>query len=856
MSTTTSSNTVGFFPRQKRSENEKNKKFFEECIEAGMSMASNSDLVKDSGGVRSSKRNKIINSNLFNDIVDKTEIEKTLNPFNFNTNDFPASYRNYPLLNSRINLLCGEERKRIFNPLVTTINSDAVTNKQNILKDEFTKVYMDLVLSESTSEEVVQKRLQEFDKWKNYTYKDTNERMSNQLLRYLYHTQDIKEEFSRGFEDALIMGEEIYVIEIFGGEPRLRKANPKNISTLRSGESFKIEDSDIIVEDCYISIGEAIDRYHEFLSSRDISDIEQGYSTTGGATNKFLRPQLVNSEMINPDVYMDLTGTDPDTISRWSSYLGGAYDGDGNIRVTRVVWAGMRKIGILTYPNEMGEITKKFVPEQYPANKEEGEIVEWIWIKEWYEGTKLGADKYVKCQPCDIQLRHSDNISMSSPGIVGTIYQVNDGKGRGIMDIGRSLQYLYNTFMYKTELAFIKAKGKIGRMPLHMIPDGWSNEKWMYFAEMFGWAPEDAFNEGMQGAAKGKLSGTMNNNSPVIDLEMGNYIQSHIMFLDFIEGRVDGLTGITKQRMGAIDNRETVGGVERSVMQSSHITEKWFGLHDFTKVRALRALLEAAKIAYKNKTFSREFVMDDGTKSLLEFEYDTFINSSYSVDITNASDDYQALQALRQLGQQYLQASGSFALLAELYRSKDMITIQRKIADHEEAMQQQKQQEQQMLQQTEQQKIAAMQEVEQMKIDIQREEAQLNRELKQYEIDANNETRIMVAELGAYKFQEDLDANDNGIPDPMEIAAQSLKERDIDSKNFMKQQEVKLKERDTENKKELEERKIGLEKDKLALEEKKLAAQKQLQKQKDDAAMAREKVKAKSAKANKVVGEK
>jgi hypothetical protein len=31
--------------------------------------------------------------------------------------------------------------------------------------------------------------------------------------------------------------------------------------------------------------------------------------------------------------------------------------------------------------------------------------------------------------------------------------------------------------------------------------------------------------------------------------------------------------GITPQREGQVSNRETVGGVERSVLQSSHITE-------------------------------------------------------------------------------------------------------------------------------------------------------------------------------------------------------------------------------------------------------------------------------------------
>ena len=71
--------------------------------------------------------------------------------------------------------------------------------------------------------------------------------------------------FSRGFEDLLIAGEEIYVIDIIGGEPILRKGNPLNFYALRGGESYKIEDYDIIVEDGYLSVGETIDRFHPQL---------------------------------------------------------------------------------------------------------------------------------------------------------------------------------------------------------------------------------------------------------------------------------------------------------------------------------------------------------------------------------------------------------------------------------------------------------------------------------------------------------------------------------------------------------------------------------------------------------------
>ena len=120
------------------------------------------------------------------------------------------------------------------------------------------------------------------------------------------------------------------------------------------------------------------------------------------------------------------------------------------------------------------------------------------------------------------------------------------------------------------------------------------------------------------------------------------------------------------------------------------------------------------------------------------------------------------------------------------------------------------------------------------------QEAQID--LDRYKIDSDNQTKIAVAEISAYRGTQDLDVNDNGIPDPMEIAKDATQQRKISSDEYTKRYEQR-------QKREIENQKISLEKDKMSHES-------ELQKQKDAAAMDREKLKAKVAMANKVVGEK
>jgi hypothetical protein len=64
----------------------------------------------------------------------------------------------------------------------------------------------------------------------------------------------------------------------------------------------------------------------------------------------------------------------------------------------------------------------------------------------------------------------------------------------------------------------------------------------------------------------------------------------------------------------------------------------------------------------------------------------------------------------------------------------------------------------------------------------------LNQE--RYIAELNNETKIQVAEIQVYSRQQDLDQNNNGIPDPSEIAANALKQQELGSKMFLEQSKI------------------------------------------------------------------
>lgn len=705
---------LSLFPSQKKSIREKNDTWCKSCVESGVELVN----YTQNYGLRASFYEKQTNYDLASNILDPQDMERVVNPWKIRGADFPVEVRNYPLSKPKIDLLVGEEMKRRFDWRVVVKNDDAVSEKETLIKNKYMEVLSKHILAEQQDEQKAQEELQALNKWRLYEAQDMRERMSTQILNVLWRTEQLQYKFNRGFEDALIAGEEIYSVQIIAGEPRVTKENPLNIVSLRSGDSIFIEDSDIIIKDGYRGIGQVIDDYYDFLSAKDIEDIESG-NKLNKAISMINYP--LNSKIPIPQNYMleafGETIVVPD--ARMLNAFGGAYDTKGNIRVTQVVWKSMRKIGKKTYYDEYGDIVEEFVDEFYKADKVMGEEIKWYWVTEWWEGTRIGMNIFIKMQPLPRIGLNMTNPSKCMPPFVGTIYNINSNRSMSLMSYLKPYQYMYNSLMHNTEQAIIKSKGKVGFLPLHLVPDGWDLDTWMYYFNVMGVAVVDAFKE----SSKGTLAGTVNQIPTHMDLEMGNYIQSNIQMMQMIKQHVDDISGISPQRQGAIDNRETVGGVERAVTQSSHITEKWFFIHDWTKVRVLEVLLETAKYAWRNKKMKRQFVLDDMTTTVLDLDGEAFASAEYGVVISNTSADTELMQALKSLAQAGLQNDKlSFSDIMTIYMSDSVSTVRRKIQEAEDsrnqAQQQQSQAEQAQLAAELQQKTESEQAERDLKWDI------------------------------------------------------------------------------------------------------------------------------------------
>ena len=350
--------------------------------------------------VRKSVRHKVINYDLLNGKLHMEDLQLVLNPDKVEASFVPDKIQHYPILNSKMNVLLGEEKRRVFDFKVVVTNPNSISEIENNKKEALFQDLQRLIADTSLSEEEFNQRLERLNDYYIYEWQDLREIRANALLNHYIKEYNMPLIFNEGFKDGMVVGEEIYQCDIVGGEPVIERINPLKIRVFRSGYSNKIEDADIIILEDYWSPGRIIDTYYDVLSEKDIKYLENipdhlGQAVTDTMDNIDERYGFINASMVGDEVtavngnyYFDPANLFSGDIT--SSLL--PYDLAGNVRVLRMYWKSKKAIlKVKSYDPETGEEAFNFYPETYAVNKELGEEVQRFWINEAWEGVMVIA---------------------------------------------------------------------------------------------------------------------------------------------------------------------------------------------------------------------------------------------------------------------------------------------------------------------------------------------------------------------------------------------------------------------------------------------------------------------------------
>lgn len=814
------------FPRQKLPLSKKGKKWQEDCVNYIIGEGN-----VTSGGNSTSYYGELQTYyNLYNSIFDEKDFKSITNPFKVE-DGFPATPHDFNIIRPKVDLLIGEETKRPLNFRVIRTSQEATSEMQEKEKQMILQYIEAAITAKMSPEEAqqFQEQLQsgeimppeQIAKYMDKDYKDIVENTAYHSLTYLREKLDLDNEFIKGWKDGLISGREIYYVGVLNAEPYAERVNPICFSYDKSPDLDFIEDGSWCCRKMRMPITEVYDRYYDKLEEKDLDRLEEMIGSTPGRN-------LGDRSPVDMGIQLRI-------------YDNPIFEGSGKslVNVWHCCWKSFKKIFYVTTTDDAGQPQINIVDETYqPVGNEVS--IEPDWIIEVWEGYRAGSDLYFGIQPIEYQHVSIDNPNSQKLPYCGAIYSNTNSKPRSLVSILKPLQYMYIVLWYRLELAIARDKGKVVNMDITQIPKSMniSPAKWMHYLSSVGVNFINPYEEGwnIPGREGGKPA--QFNQITALDLTMSNVIAEYIQLMDKIEELAGTISGITQQREGAVNTSEMVGNVERSVVQSSHITEPLFWVHNQCKRRVLNMLLNTAKGAWEETGKQKlQYIFDNGERAFLDIT-PKFYYEDMDVFVSDTSKDLENIQKLQQLIQPAMQNGASLLEAAEILTNDNFNIIKQKLKDMQ-TRQEQIQQQQQEAEAQQQQQLQQMQN-ESKQQELMLQEAQMD--LQRYQIDQDNQTKIAVAQINAYRGAEDMDQDNNGIPDVAELGKQAIEQQKINQDAYNKRYEAK-------QKREIEDQKIQLEKDKMKHET-------QLQKAKDDAAYEREKLKARTALKNKTSGEK
>lgn len=748
-------------PRQKLSITKKNKKWGEECVEAFIDLSS-------SGSSHSKQKDDLkILYDYYNGVIDEADYNYVLKPYGKSRKNFPSEMRNYPIIKPIIDLLLGEKSKRPLNYTVTVQNSDAITMKEQQKSEAIAQNLRQKFLQEVQAQGVdIGANMDEIPTPQHIAemfevnYIDSRAVLGQQAMNYIFQEQEVYDKVQKAWFHYLVTGEAYTHRGVRNSEPFYEILNPLDVDYDLDPDLEFVEDGDWALVRKYVHASTVIDAYYESLTEQQILELEE--------------PRHSESDIS----FLYANSANKDT-NAFRNRL---------VEVVNVYWKSRKRIGFLSYIDPAtGDVEEIEVEDGFkmPAElKELGGNLEFKWVNEVWEGTRIDGRFYVNINPILNQRMSLENPSKCKLPINGRRYSDTNSKNISLVKLGIPYQLNYNIYKYRLELAIARSKDIIAQFDINMIPKKWDMDKFMYYVEGTGIAWVDYNKEGIQLNPQ---------HQSVMDMSIKT-ISQYITLLDSILVEWEKISGVSRQRQGEIGAYEGKASSQQAILQSSHITEDLFRKFERMEQRDFQALLDYSKEAWLTGKRGM-FVLPDGTTDFLDINSLEHMESNYGIFVSDAGKDQEKLQNIKGLTQAMMQNGAKPGDIAEMLDSDSFTQIKKnlKIADKANAELEQAQQEAQ--QQMQQQQLEAQQ----MQLEAENLEREKDRQ-KDIEIaliaaESKDQTDVnslnlekMVQDFELRKRELELKEQELQLKMQGELDSNAIKREDIQSKKEIAKQ--------------------------------------------------------------------
>jgi hypothetical protein len=190
-------NAFGGFPQQQLPFSKKTKAWRKKVVDFG-----DSHSLLHYNVTRKSVDDMVINYDLLNGKIHMDDMKLVVNPYGIDASFIPEQIQHYPVINSKLKVLEGEESHRLFDFRVVVTNPNAISEIEDEKNKQVNMRLQQLLMDTSQSEEEYQQELQKISDYFTYEYQDKREVRANRVLNHYILEQDIPQLFNKGFRDA------------------------------------------------------------------------------------------------------------------------------------------------------------------------------------------------------------------------------------------------------------------------------------------------------------------------------------------------------------------------------------------------------------------------------------------------------------------------------------------------------------------------------------------------------------------------------------------------------------------------------------------------------------------------------
>lgn len=525
------------------------------------------------------------------------------------------------MLRKHVDALVGEYLGTPILPKVQCKDAETIANIQRdkhlkivsevhkLLTDNLKKDILGFRNGKDTTDPLIGKAIEKLVDSINNSFISEYEIAAQNVIEYIMQSRntDIITVLRQLLVDLLVTGYTFYKTEptVEQTNIKIRPLNPLNVFIDRNPESPYVKDSYRAVVRTWMTKTQIKNKYGKDLSKDDLKEIEDHWQENSYNSSEY----YVSSNSIGSI---------------------------GILAGHEVVMPGM-------------PIQEGLIGEFIPVYEVEWLEVDKDFVMQRYETIRIGDDIYILKGKNDNVIRSKDNPNYCGLSINGVYFLDRNSRPYSLILACADLQDKYDILLFYRD-RLIASSGTVGDfIDVSLLPSFLGSsmperlQKFIAYKKS-GIAPIDSSQPGrMEGGASPN-----NTFNQFDDTVRAQAIQAIQIAVESVEQTVSSITGVFRERLNGIEQRDAVSNIKMGANNSFIITKKYYHQMDLVVNEMLLDSLNLAKIVFKNG-LTGTLILGDKYQKIFTALPEHFTLTDYDIRISTSSDVIKDLEYMRQM---------------------------------------------------------------------------------------------------------------------------------------------------------------------------------------------------------------